>query len=439
MESIPLTCHGRRLVRLTITQKIGLLALLPAFGAMLALGVFWPVFARTATDGHFINIVGRQQMLLREIHYYAHTVAVDRNEGDRDLLRQTVATFDQSLGTLERGGPVGGHDLPPAPAEVVDEIAAVKRLWAGIKPSLFMIADRPAADPQVKNAYDHVQSNISPLIEASDRLLAAHEETRQAMRQRVFGTLAAVAGFDLVLLIAGFWLAKHNVARPILLTVQAARRIREGDFSQRVPILTQDELAVLACTFNGMSADIKKLLAEREKTAAQLRYMADHDALTGLFNRRRLLEKLDRELAEARRYGTRGALMFLDLDGFKQVNDTLGHQAGDDLLIRVADLLRAQLRGSDTLARLGGDEFAILLPHTDAEEAEMVAKRILEALGDRRIEVSGQTVDVTASIGVAVLPEHGTTVEHLLAHADRSMYHAKRSGRNNYQVAPTAV
>ncbi|WP_319951823.1 putative bifunctional diguanylate cyclase/phosphodiesterase [Caldinitratiruptor microaerophilus] len=171
-------------------------------------------------------------------------------------------------------------------------------------------------------------------------------------------------------------------------------------------------------------------ITDRKRTEEQLAYLASRDPLTGLFNRRRFLEELDWQLAQARRYGVHGALLFVDLDGFKYVNDSLGHPAGDALLKNVAALLQRRLREADTIGRLGGDEFAILLPQTDAGQAEVVAQDLVETLRAQVMVVSGHPVRVTASIGIAVFPQHGTTAEELLARADTAMYEAKESGRN---------
>ena len=163
-----------------------------------------------------------------------------------------------------------------------------------------------------------------------------------------------------------------------------------------------------------------------------LAHLANHDALTGLFNRHRLMEALDHEVARAGA-GARFGLGYLDLDQFKLVNDTLGHGAGDDLLVSVSGLIRENLRPGDTLARLGGDEFAILIP--DLDEAGVVARleQTVAALRDHHIVVRGREVRVTASVGVAMAPEHGPTSSALLAHADMAMYRAK-VGRNRVCV-----
>ncbi len=167
-------------------------------------------------------------------------------------------------------------------------------------------------------------------------------------------------------------------------------------------------------------------VAGRSARLAELERLALHDALTGLPNRILLRDRLDQALRTARRSGGPLALMLLDLDGFKQVNDTLGHQVGDKVLQAVAPRLAEPLRQSDTLARLGGDEFCILLPTTaDVADACRVAERLIDGLA-RPFVVDGMTLEVGVSIGLAVHPEHGADAESLLEHADAAMYRAKR-------------
>jgi diguanylate cyclase (GGDEF)-like protein/PAS domain S-box-containing protein len=173
-------------------------------------------------------------------------------------------------------------------------------------------------------------------------------------------------------------------------------------------------------------------ISENKRFEEQLVRLANHDPLTDLYNRRRLEEEVERQLAEARRYGVHGAVLFLDLDQFKDINDSLGHLTGDALLGRVAGCLRERLRETDIIARTGGDEFAILLPHTDAEQAQVLAGNLLEALQHTSITAEGRAISVTGSIGIVLFPEHGTTVGDLFARADLAMYQAKETGRNRF-------
>jgi diguanylate cyclase (GGDEF)-like protein len=159
--------------------------------------------------------------------------------------------------------------------------------------------------------------------------------------------------------------------------------------------------------------------------SSRLRRQATHDALTGLPNRLLLEDRIERALATAARGRHELAVLFIDLDRFKEINDTLGHSYGDELLRQVALRLGEVIRHEDTLARLGGDEFAVLLPHVrDRAEVQIVATRLRDAL-HRSFTAGGSTLDVEASIGVALSPDHGTTAEDLLAAADIAMYSAK--------------
>ncbi|MBM4055271.1 MAG: EAL domain-containing protein [Planctomycetes bacterium] len=175
---------------------------------------------------------------------------------------------------------------------------------------------------------------------------------------------------------------------------------------------------------------IKEDVTEHKRFETQLMNMATRDPLTNLFNRRRFQEELEYWIAQSLRYGAKGVLLFLDLDNFKYVNDTLGHQAGDELLIRLAEMLRSRLRDTDIFARFGGDEFAIILPYTDIDKARFIAKEILELTREHTFEHS----KVTFSIGIVTFPEHGRDAETLLTHADLAMYSAKEKGRNRFCV-----
>ncbi len=175
----------------------------------------------------------------------------------------------------------------------------------------------------------------------------------------------------------------------------------------------------------------------RRRYESELKYMADHDPLTGLLNRRAYERSLEEHLARGERYGHAGAVMVLDLDNFKEVNDTLGHSAGDELIVRVAGALATRLRESDTLARLGGDEFAILTPTGERAEAQRLADSLLEVI--RREHAArgpgGRERPITASIGIAPLEgSESLRAEEALINADLAMYDAKEAGRDRSEI-----
>lgn len=168
-----------------------------------------------------------------------------------------------------------------------------------------------------------------------------------------------------------------------------------------------------------------------EKAAAErIIHLAEHDVLTGLMNRRRFQEDLERHIAYAQRYAHQGALLFVDLDQFKYINDSFGHQYGDEYLAQVARRLSAALRSTDTLGRLGGDEFGIILPRVESGEAEQVAQMLLATLARAELIQGSRYSHVSASIGIALFPVHGASPSELLARADTAMYAAKDRGRN---------
>ena len=175
-------------------------------------------------------------------------------------------------------------------------------------------------------------------------------------------------------------------------------------------------------------------LSERRRYEQRLAHLADHDALTGLPNRRRFDAALAEHLDLCARSGPRGALLLLDLDHFKEVNDTLGHDAGDDLIVSVAAVLRGSLRETDLVARLGGDEFAVLLPDADREGAVRVAEVVVERVRANSRTLEGVNRRVTASIGVVTFAGADERAEDILALADMLMYDAKDAGRDRFTV-----
>jgi diguanylate cyclase (GGDEF)-like protein/PAS domain S-box-containing protein len=179
-------------------------------------------------------------------------------------------------------------------------------------------------------------------------------------------------------------------------------------------------------------------VSERYRYERQLAFLAEHDPLTGLANRRRFDQQLARHVEDCRRYGPRGAVLMLDLDHFKQVNDTLGHAVGDELLVDVAKVLLHRMRSTDLVARLGGDEFAVLLPHSDKKAAELVAADLVERISSEVSRLQDTRSAVTASIGGVVIDGSHPSASDVLSAADSAMYVAKHSGRSRYTFLDAA-
>jgi diguanylate cyclase (GGDEF)-like protein/PAS domain S-box-containing protein len=171
-------------------------------------------------------------------------------------------------------------------------------------------------------------------------------------------------------------------------------------------------------------------IGERRRAEAQLAYLANHDPLTSLFNRSRFEEELGSVAARARQHGYQAAVMMLDIDNFKYINETYGHKAGDHLVVSIADALKSHLRPGDVLGRFGGDEFGVLVADTTAQRAEDLAADLLAAVRDHELQINGRPVRVTASLGVVIFDGIQASPEDVLADVDRAMYQSKEKGRN---------
>ena len=197
-----------------------------------------------------------------------------------------------------------------------------------------------------------------------------------------------------------------------------------------------DELARESISLMGL---LVAAALERQRTAERIEQLAFTDSLTGLPNRVLFADRIEQALGAAKRYGRGFAVMYLDLDHFKTINDTYGHIVGDEVLVQVARRLRTLLRESDTIARFGGDEFVILQPVVDAAtDAADLARKVLVAL-EQPILVDERKHHIATSIGIALYPEHATEIERLMELADAALYRAKREGRNrwHFATAPT--
>jgi diguanylate cyclase (GGDEF)-like protein len=224
----------------------------------------------------------------------------------------------------------------------------------------------------------------------------------------------------LVLSLGVFFVFRFNVLRPIRKLEAGAVRVKEGDFEQQVGVDSGDEFGALSDSFNAMMAEVRK-------DRRLLNYQANFDSLTGLPNRFMAMEQLRGEISRSSREQAHFSMLFIDLDNFKIVNDTMGHQFGDLLLVEISHRIKSVLRESDTLARLGGDEFLVLLPRTEtAEEVGQVGRRLIAAI-EKVIKLESREVFIHCSIGVAFFPSDGETTQALMANADNAMYQAKRA------------
>jgi diguanylate cyclase (GGDEF)-like protein len=230
-----------------------------------------------------------------------------------------------------------------------------------------------------------------------------------------------------------------DIVRPLrgLASVAHAAR-RERSFDRRVPEAPIAELNELGNDFNALLDELEVWHSHLQNENQTLAHQASHDSLTGLPNRAFFEGRLSRSVRNAARQQDHMALLFLDSDHFKQINDTLGHAVGDEVLISVADRVRAQLREHDLVARLGGDEFAVLLtPLQSREDAELIAEKIVASMKLPVQLDSGRSIATSLSVGIAYYPDDGADPASLLNAADAAMYQAKRKRRGHWQVAQT--
>ncbi|MCL2021197.1 MAG: diguanylate cyclase [Betaproteobacteria bacterium] len=233
------------------------------------------------------------------------------------------------------------------------------------------------------------------------------------------------------------WMVSQAITRPLARILTSVQHFAAGESSSDIllPVRSRgDEIGLLAAGVEKMQNQIRTQLEALEENHQAMQHMAHHDSLTGLANRLTLFRLMENVIAQARRQGYKFAVLFVDLDYFKEVNDKYGHYIGDQLLITVARCLQAGVRESDIVARLAGDEFVVILsPIHNGVEAELVGKKLLQRLNNPlTITEEGKKVHISicASIGISMYPAHGETPQELVDIADEAMYASKSSGRN---------
>jgi diguanylate cyclase (GGDEF)-like protein len=256
-------------------------------------------------------------------------------------------------------------------------------------------------------------------------------------------TTALVGGLMLSIGLLAY-LFGHALVRPVRRLSKEAARVAGGNLDVDIPVTGLSEVSYLTQVFNHMVSslrygreklsDANKALVETNK---ELHQLSITDGLTGLLNRKHILELLDREISRSRRYGHPVSVLMLDIDHFKNVNDTYGHQTGDAVMRRLADCLCETVRENDLVGRYGGEEFLILLPDSNARNSAQTAQRIRKMVQDLEIETSNENVSVTVSIGVSSYPQYGQDANAVICAADAALYQAKSSGRNQVVLSET--
>ncbi len=290
----------------------------------------------------------------------------------------------------------------------------------------------PVAPEEYHYEFKDRQLSLSQIIEDSNGKLGSIylEANLDGLYAQIYKNIQVTVAIVLVALFLCYFMSsrlQRLISRPIYELSETTQTIRKSqDYSVRVDRDDYIEIRHLCDSFNSMLDQIQS----REES---LRQLASYDSLTKLPNRKFFLDLLSKALSRGKRRSHRHAVLFLDLDRFKHINDSLGHSAGDELLTLVAKRLLIILRGEDTISRLGGDEYTILLQEiTGTHQAAEIANRILEVMNEP-FHIQGHSVVIAPSIGIVIYPDHGTTYEELIKNADTAMYQAKHAGGNNYR------
>lgn len=225
-------------------------------------------------------------------------------------------------------------------------------------------------------------------------------------------------------------LVSRIVTGPLNAMVSAINRFSKEHVISTLPLKRTDELGLLSRSFHDMQTEIMAHLSELNESRKALDHLARHDTLTGLPNRRMFFDRLEHAIAKSRRSGKQLAVLFVDMDSFKEINDTFGHTVGDRVLINVAILLKSAVREVDTVARLGGDEFVILLDTIDDPGNVKTIVRKLHDLFQNAMQIDERVLQVHASIGIAIFPRDGKDADELMQYSDQAMYNSKKFGGN---------
>jgi len=252
-------------------------------------------------------------------------------------------------------------------------------------------------------------------------------------------TLVLVGGLLIGIGLCAYWLGL-TIVRPLRRLTRGADQVAAGDLAVDLPVHTQSEVGYLTQVFNHMVAGLRRsreevdsVNAELQQKNRELHQLSITDELTGLYNRKHLMETLSGEVTRSKRNGHTFALLVADIDHFKRINDTFGHQKGDEVLRLLGGVFRDTVRSCDYVARYGGEEFIVMLPEVGAAGGLEVAERIRERVAQERIPPNG--VRITISVGMAMFPEHGDSPEEIFQRADQALYAAKTSGRNRVATA----
>jgi diguanylate cyclase (GGDEF)-like protein len=352
-------------------------------------------------------------------------------DGERVLEERGRVTFDERGKPVRVLGTTADVTEPHRARQALEDALGELRLTEQRQRELRLVAQRE----QGRMAALLSAMNIGILFEDRNRRV---EYVNPAFR-RIWAIPddEHVIGMPTAEMLAG---SKRQFAHPAHASKYVLQVLDTHETSERCELELADERVLTQHSYPVLDSDERALgrlwvyedITHERKTAQQLLYLAERDPLTGLYNRHRFQAQLEQMINAASRSGSKFALFYFDLDDFKAINDTFGHRAGDSVLVRVGSEVAGIVRSGDVFARLGGDEFAVLGTHLPGDQVGSLPTRIIEAISSIPFRFGGRNLRLTASVGVALFPEHGAHADDLVAHADAAMYQAKSQGKNTW-------
>lgn len=374
------------------------------------------------------------QVALREVDHLAYRYAVEGDQSAQFEFQELADTVDTQFHQLSSVA-LSFASVEHAHSSI--NLPDAIRAWREVKADIYKLFQYRSGTTQAIEALKRAHMTIDPVYDVvsefhhlSMRDLQIRLASAQSAGKSAFTLMFGAIVVGMVLLIAVGRMVGRSVLQPIGELLVAAHKLGEKDFSHRIGLRNNsDELGQLGTALNLASATLQKLYLELERRST-------HDGLTSVLNRAAFDERLQAEFKSIDRHKRPLSLLMVDIDFFKRINDTYGHQAGDRVLQSVAKLLEETTRPGDVVTRYGGEEFAIILPETDAHSAMAMAERLRAAIEEARIEfdVCG-AVSLTVSVGCATRMPLGAKGENLVKAADSALYDAKNAGRNRVSAA----
>lgn len=379
----------------------------------------------------FGSISHQQNNAVASAEVLAHSIAASLVFSDPKSAQQELQTFSR------------GSDLLAVQVLQQDKTSFVQ--WQ--QPGLPLTLPAPAIWPtqvQVVSGWQQYQIQLPVMFKQEQVGLLLVQQSLKNLQHQVMALIALMALITVLMLALasrGLRLVQQRALSPIVeLAAMTEQAARDNDYSRRGVIRRHDEVGRLTERINELFQQVaanqgwlKQQLATERQTGQHLKQLAHHDSLTGLPNRLYFQQQLEANVLQAQQQQSLMALMFIDLDNFKTVNDSFGHDYGDEVLQLVSTRMQQVLRGNDLLCRLGGDEFAVLLAElSDASHAESLADRLIASVRQPMF-IREQLMPVGATIGLAFYPLDATAPAALLQKADEAMYAAKRAGKNTFR------